>query len=222
MKLPRRRFLHLAAGAAALPAVLRIAKAQAYPARPVRVIVPFAAGGGTDITDCSSRAWPPGTRGVRTSAGRASAGRTSAAARIAFRRAAEGALAAIPFLRIVGALAAPTSMALACRWRSRPQHQNRTHAPQQRASLENLVSTAGQWQGNCNAERAGGLHVDVQLDLGYLLDRQVGRFFALEYAAGINACLTMRLQKTACVTHLATGDSEVARLVDRGNRVADS
>jgi hypothetical protein len=48
--------------------------------------------------------------------------------------------------------------------------QNRTYAPQ-RASLENLVSTAGQWQRNCNAERAGGLHVDVQLDLGYLLDR---------------------------------------------------
>ena len=47
MKLPRRKFLHLAAGAAALPAVSRIACAQAYPSRPVRIIVgirPLAAG----------------------------------------------------------------------------------------------------------------------------------------------------------------------------------
>ena len=45
MKLPRRQFLHLAAAAAALPAVSRIAWAQAYPTRPVRLIVGFAAGG---------------------------------------------------------------------------------------------------------------------------------------------------------------------------------
>ena len=49
MKLPRRTFLHLAAGAAALPAVSRIASAQTYPTRPVRIIVGFAAGGGLDI-----------------------------------------------------------------------------------------------------------------------------------------------------------------------------
>src|SRR5262249_24721603 len=48
MKLPRRRFLHLAAGAAALPAVSRIARAQDWPTRPVTMVVPYAAGGPLD------------------------------------------------------------------------------------------------------------------------------------------------------------------------------
>jgi len=49
MKLPRRQFLHLAAGAAALPMVSRFAKAQSYPTRTVRIVVGFTAGGSTDI-----------------------------------------------------------------------------------------------------------------------------------------------------------------------------
>ena len=49
MKLPRRQFLHLAAGAAALPVGPRVAFAQAYPTWPVRLIVGLAAGGGADI-----------------------------------------------------------------------------------------------------------------------------------------------------------------------------
>jgi tripartite-type tricarboxylate transporter receptor subunit TctC len=49
MKLPRRKFLHLAAGAAALPAASHIARAETYPSRPVHLIAPFPAGGAADL-----------------------------------------------------------------------------------------------------------------------------------------------------------------------------
>jgi tripartite-type tricarboxylate transporter receptor subunit TctC len=57
MKFSRRRFLHLAAGAAALPAVSRIARAQVYPSRPVRIILGYAPGGAGDITARLTAQW---------------------------------------------------------------------------------------------------------------------------------------------------------------------
>src|SRR5262245_30681511 len=63
MKLPRRQFLHLAAGAAALPGSPSIASAQTYPSRPVRIIVGFAAGGPADIVARLIAQWLSGRLG---------------------------------------------------------------------------------------------------------------------------------------------------------------
>jgi tripartite-type tricarboxylate transporter receptor subunit TctC len=57
MRLPRRRFLHLAAGAAALPAVSSIARAQSYPTKPVRLIIGYPPGGSADITARLTGQW---------------------------------------------------------------------------------------------------------------------------------------------------------------------
>jgi hypothetical protein len=75
VKFPRRRFQHLVAGAAALPFASLIARAQTYPTKPVRIVVGYPAGGGTDIaaSDWQSGG-PSGSCGPRPCS---QAGRTS-------------------------------------------------------------------------------------------------------------------------------------------------
>ena len=70
------------------------------------------------------------------------------------------------------------------------------------------------------AKRLGGLEVDYQFDLCGLLNRQVGGFFALEDAAGIDACQPVRVRDAASVANQAAGGSEFVKLIDRRHRVA--
>src|SRR5438477_336733 len=72
-----------------------------------------------------------------------------------------------------------------------------------------------------DAERLGGLEVDVELDLCGLQDRQIGWFFALENSAGVAAGQAVAIRNVASVTHQATGGDERSILIDRRHRMAD-
>src|SRR5271167_1572977 len=98
-------------------------------------------------------------------------------------------------LRIVGALTAPTSMALTCRWRSRPQHQQRTHAPQQNESLFDHVISAGEkrrW--NRYTNRLSGPEVDKKLKFRGLLNRKIGGVYPFEDLVDERACASVQLR----------------------------
>ena len=75
MKFPRRQFLHLLGAAAALPVVSRVAMAQAYPTRPVRVIIGYPPGGSADITARLISEWLTERLGSRQSVRARAAGR---------------------------------------------------------------------------------------------------------------------------------------------------
>src|SRR5262245_20738365 len=90
MKLPRRNFLHLAAGAAALPTVSRIARAQAYPSRPVRIVAPSAPGGAPDILARLIGPWLSGRLGQQFVVENRPGGGTNIGTEAVVRAAADG------------------------------------------------------------------------------------------------------------------------------------
>src|SRR5829696_5349332 len=89
-------------------------------------------------------------------------------------------------------------------------------------SFDHLVGAAEQWPWEGDVKGGGCLQIEKQLNCRDLMDRQIRRRLALQYASGINASLTVGLHKTASVAHQAAGNREVARLVDRRHSVADS
>ena len=92
------------------------------------------------------------------------------------------------------------------------------HPPHHSITSSARASSVG---GTVEAERLGGLEVDDQLELGGLLDRQVGGLLALENSAGVDAGLTVRVGDAAAVAHQAAGRDKLATLIDRGHRVAE-
>jgi hypothetical protein len=83
-----------------------------------------------------------------------------------------------------------------------------------RALFDHLVGAADQRVGDGDTKGLGGLEIDGQLDLGYLLDRQVGGLFALEDAGSIDAGLPVRVPDIATVAHQAAGCREIAHGMD--------
>src|SRR5262249_12809289 len=75
----------------------------------------------------------------------------------------------VELLRIVEASTAPTSMALTCRWRSRPQHQKRTLT----RLFDHFVGTGEYCRWHCEAEHLGGFEIDHTFNFGGKLDRQI-------------------------------------------------
>src|SRR5215467_7734605 len=103
-------------------------------------------------------------------------------------------------------------MALACPWRSRPQHQKRTHAPQQMALLfDHVVGALPQEQRHVEAERLGAFQIDHQLELVRSLDGEFARFCALEDAVTIGCCTLELAEWINAIGHQAAGFGEESK-----------
>src|SRR5262249_24162613 len=122
-----------------------------------------------------------------------------------------------PVLRI----GSPTvTMAPTCRWRSRPQHQKRTKCIAANSALfDHFVSQQLHRNRYVEAKRPGRLHVDDQLELGRLHDRQISVLLAPENPAGQDTCLTVSVGDAWPIAHQAAGSSEFSKLECRRNRI---
>src|SRR3977135_1263228 len=91
-------------------------------------------------------------------------------------------------------LTAPTSVALTCRWRSRPQHHNRTHAPQQTEQLfDHLIGPGEQRERKGETKRLCGLEIYDQFNFHQLMDGKVGWLVAFDDTSGVDADLAVRI-----------------------------
>ena len=86
-------------------------------------------------------------------------------------------------------------------------------------SLDHLVRDGKHARWNSEAERLGGLHVDDQLEFGWLQYRQIGRLLTLENPAGEDAYLAVRIRPSGAIANQTASRDGLAPFVDRRNRI---
>src|SRR5512141_940473 len=117
-------------------------------------------------------------------------------------------------------LNSPTSMAPMCRWRSRPQHQNRTHASQQESLFDHLVGEQLHRVRHIDAKGLCCLHVNDQLELARAHDGQIGGLLAFENAADKVSGLAIGVNNIRAIASEPPGHNVISKFVNRRDRVA--